>query len=293
MAPRIPSLNWLRVFEAAARTGSFLRAAEQLNMSAPAVSQQIKALEAALGTTLFTRGARSVALTDAGRAFLPTVLQSLSSVENAAAHLFSGAEAQAFTLQCSLLLGVGWLGPRLAEFTRCHTDIRVSVLSGVQETDFDPAKSDLRIVFGLPPGPNEEADVLFGETIFPVARPEVASQITCPEDLLAHQLIDIPAHRANWWRFLPMGAQQAKMLYVDNSVLALSLASGDGIALARWPACGDLPEQFGLQRCFAIAPLPGVQSFSLVHYGKSELRSAAALFRDWLLKEARAATHQR
>ncbi len=69
MASRVPSLNWLRVFEAAARTESFARAAEQLNMSGAAVSQQVKALEQHLGAQLFQRQAHAVRLTEAGRAY--------------------------------------------------------------------------------------------------------------------------------------------------------------------------------------------------------------------------------
>ena len=77
---RIPSLNWLRVFEAAARHQSFSRAGNDLNMSGPAISQQIKALEGHLDAKLFERGSRAVTLTEAGRAFLPVVRQSLLSV---------------------------------------------------------------------------------------------------------------------------------------------------------------------------------------------------------------------
>jgi len=81
MRRSIPSLNWLRVFEAAARGESFARAAELLNMSTSAVSQQIKALETHFGTALFKRGPKHVELTDAAHAFLPVVRQSLSTVE--------------------------------------------------------------------------------------------------------------------------------------------------------------------------------------------------------------------
>ena len=77
MARRIPSLNWLRVFEAAARAGSFARAAETLNISPPAVGQQIRALEDHLGRALFERGPQSVMLTEAGRAYLPAGAQAL------------------------------------------------------------------------------------------------------------------------------------------------------------------------------------------------------------------------
>ena len=107
---RIPSLNWLRVFEAAARTQSFVRAAELLNMSPPAVSQQIKSLETYLGRELFERGAHSVRLTPAGDAFLPSVQQALLSVESAAAGLFGTRAETTIHVQATLVLAAGWLG---------------------------------------------------------------------------------------------------------------------------------------------------------------------------------------
>ena len=88
MSISVPSLNWLRVFEAAARFQSFARAAEELNMSAAAVSQQVRALEDRVGAPLFTRAAHSVALTDLGRAYLPIVQQSLLTLQNATEGLF-------------------------------------------------------------------------------------------------------------------------------------------------------------------------------------------------------------
>ena len=88
MARHIPSLNWLRVFEAAARAGSFAGAAETLNMSPPAVGQQIRALENHVGRALFERGPQSVMLTEAGRAYLPAGAQALHGIESTTADLF-------------------------------------------------------------------------------------------------------------------------------------------------------------------------------------------------------------
>ena len=105
----IPSLNWLRVFEAAARLENFARAAEFLHMSTSAVSQQIKALESHLGEELFNRGPRHVELTDAGHAFLPTVRQSLASIEETTASLFGQNKDNTLTLQADLNLALSWL----------------------------------------------------------------------------------------------------------------------------------------------------------------------------------------
>ncbi|MGI9369748.1 MAG: LysR family transcriptional regulator [Ruegeria sp.] len=123
MTTRIPSLNWLRVFEAAARTESFARAAVQLNMSAAAVSQQVRALETRLGTPLFHRHAHSVTLTEAGRAYLPSVQQSLLMLETATTGLFGESREQRLFVQSVLLFAHGFLAQNVPEFQTAHPKI--------------------------------------------------------------------------------------------------------------------------------------------------------------------------
>lgn len=286
MTHRIPSLNWLRVFEAAARTGSFARAAELMNMSPPAVSQQIRALEGALGRELFERGSRSVRLTDAGKTYLPTVARTLHALDSATANLFGGPENATLTVRCSLLFAVGWLTPRLPDFSRRHPEIRLSLLTGVHDLEFDASASELRIVFGMPPRPYEEADMLFGETVYPVARPDIAETLNDPADLLAHPLVEIATHRVNWWSYLPSEGPAPRFVFTDNSVTALAMARDGAIGLARAPASGDLPALYGLVRCECFAPIAGVQGYTLVHPGADRLGQSATRFRDWLLGQA-------
>ncbi len=284
--PRIPSLNWLRVFEAAARTGSFARAAETLNMSPPAVSQQIRALEGHLGRDLFERGPRSVTLNEAGLAFLPVVAEALHSIEMASANLFGDRRTLQLTVQSSLLLAAGWLSPRLPVFQQRHSGIRLTLLNVVHE--HQPARADLTITFGRPPSTTENSDPLFGETIYPVAPPDIAAEIATPGDLADWPLIEIATHRANWSAILPSGGPPPRIIYTDNTLSALSLAAAGAIALARAPACGELPARFGLEPCLPGYSIAGVQRYSLV-YGT--LGRAGRRFRDWLLANA-AEAHQ-
>lgn len=283
MSSRIPSLNWLRVFEAAARSGSFARAAESLHMSRPAVSQQIQSLERALGEQLFERRPQSVVLTDAGKAFLPSVAQSLHMIETVSSDLFGGQRTETITVQCSLLMATGWLSPRLSDFSTRHPDIRVNLRTVIDDQEFGADKADLRIVFGMPPNPYEASDSLFGETVYPVAIPEIAVQIEQPSDLLSWPLIEIASHRTNWWSFLPADSPAPDFVFTDNSVTAMSLAQTGAVALARAPACGDLPGNFGLVRCDALSSARGVQEYTLLHPGTTQLSRAAGHFRSWLL----------
>lgn len=281
-------MNWLRVFEAAARTGSFVRASELLNMSSPAVSQQIRALEGALGRKLFERGPRSVVLTDAGKAFLPTVASALHSVESATANLFGWPQNASLTVQCSLMLAAGWLAPRLPRFSAAYPEIRLNLASVIHDEEFDANKADLRIAFAMPPKPFEKGEPLFGEKIYPVAKPEIAAELRCPADLAKFPLVEIATHRANWWSFLPAEGPKPRFIYADNTLTALALARSGAIALAREPASGDLPAIHGLVHCAAFSPLPGVQGYTLISAGPANLSPAAAQFREWLLAEAAA-----
>lgn len=284
--PRIPSLNWLRVFEAAARSGSFARASEHLNMSAPAVSQQIRALEGYLGRDLFVRGPRSVHLTESGRAFLPVVAQSLHSVEVATANLFGDAERVPLGIVATHLLAAGWLARRLPGFQAAHPQVQVSVLSAISAFDYRNRDADLAITFGVPPLPGEESDPLFGEILTPVAPREIAEQILTPADLAKFPLVEIATHRANWFALLPNDGPDPRFTYTDSTLTAFSLAADGAIALDRAPASEGLAATFGLVPCLPGLSISGVEHYALIYNARSALRAPARAFRNWLLDEA-------
>ncbi len=286
MTQRIPSLNWLRVFEAAARAGSFARAAETLNMSPPAVGQQIKALEERLGRTLFERRPQSVTLTEAGRAYLPAVARSLHGIESATADLFGEPGQTPLVVTCSLMLATGWLAPRLPAFQRANPGIRLTLRTAIRDQEFRAGDADLRITFGLPPGAHEDTDPLFGERLAPVAPPEVAARVRDARDLASHPLIEIATHRANWSSILPAGSTSSAFCYTDNTLTAFAMAAGGAVALDRQPATGGLAGRSGLVPCPPGLSTPGVQAYSLAYPARTALSRPARVFRDWLLAEA-------
>lgn len=285
MARRIPSLNWLRVFEAAARTGSFTRAGQTLNMSAPAVSQQIRALETHLGHALFERGPHSVSLTAAGRAFLPSVATSLQTVEIATNSLFGEHAGQVLTVQCTLVFANGWLAPRLPSFHAAYPDIRLTLITAVNELEFRSGNADLRIAFGHPIESGESSDALFGEWLTPVAPRSISQTIQAPKDLCDWPLIEIATHRANWFGFLPESIDPPRFVYTDNTLTSFSISQTGAIALDRAPATGNLAAQFGLEPCLPDMVLAGVERYYLIYPSLSGLRRPAAKFRDWLMSE--------
>lgn len=287
MAPRLPSLNWLRVFEAAARCESFARAAVQLNMSAAAVSQQIKALESQLGAELFTRQAHAVKLTEAGRAYLPVVAQALGVLEGATEGLFGQRAQDQLFVQSVLLYAHGVLAPRMADFMEKFPDVALRLTTGNRAEEFSHGFHDLRIVFGTPSQFGAQSDPLQAETLYPVARADVVSQIRDAHDVLGFPLIEVATHRAGWphvFDALGLRARAVRWIYADSTIMAAALAAGGaGIALARAPASDRIMAAHGLHACLDAGQVSGTDRYHLVYEDRASLRPAARAFRDWVL----------
>jgi len=289
MRRNIPSLNWLRVFEAAARMENFSRAAEMLNMSTSAVSQQVKALESHFGTDLFTRGPRKVELTDAGHAFLPAVRQSLNTVEESAASLFGQDKDNTLTLQADLIFTTMWLAQRLPDFAAKHPQVQLHLSGSYYDLDYQRVGAELKIIFGPVHRSWAQCDRLFDETIYPVATPAIAESIHQPEDLLEHRLIQISTHQINWNQVLQtLGIDiipTRQLCFTDSTQIALAMAeSGYGIALARSPTSDQLVDKLGLVTCSISAGLRSTEAYYLVYQNTESLSQAARLFRDWLME---------
>lgn len=290
MKRRIPSLNWLRVFEAAARHESFARAAETLNMSAAAVSQQVRALEQHLGQPLFVRGPHDVRLTDAGRAFRPTVAEAINNVELRAATLFGAPGKTPLTIRATLIFATSWLAERLPEFQARHSDITVHLISDAASASDPGDDVELVIEFGVHESAFTEREALFGERLYPVAAPDICRSVRRPPDLLNYRLIEIADHRAGWFRLFDaqgIDGRNADIQITDRTDLSLAMAaSGSGIALARAPATDAMVARYGLEPCISGVDVPGLERYYLLSRTGDALSGAAGRFRKWLLAEA-------
>ncbi|MEM9812272.1 MAG: LysR family transcriptional regulator [Pseudomonadota bacterium] len=287
MAGRIPSLNWLRVFEAAARSGSFARAAERLAMSPPAVSQQIRALEGHLGRPLFSRLPAGVALTETGRDLLAVVGEALGRMEAAASALAAPGKPP-LVVGVSLMLSASWLAPRLPRFLEAHPGVGVDIQSLLGRPERPSPDADIWIAFGAPPS-GVEAQHLFGETLIPVAAPAIADRIGSISDALRHPLIEATRHEANWMHVLGKDVDLTAVprLRVDTTLLALEIAaSGGGIALARAPASDVLVARLGLKPCLPDCETAGVEAYHILSPAGGPRRAEALAFQDWILAEA-------
>lgn len=289
---RIPSLNWIRVFEAAARAESFARAAEELNMSTSAVSQQIKALESHFHAELFERGSRHVELTDEGHAFLPAVRQALKSVEETADSLFGRRRAFSLRLQATQIFRTAWLAPRLPEFAQRHPEIQLHLTGQFYDTDYQRPGAELRVLFGPVHRSWAQCDRLFDECIYPVARRDIATEIRTADKLLSQRLIQISTHQVNWNQVLQtIGVESlpsGQLCFTDTTDMALMLAAaGYGIALARGPTTDWQVATLDLAACPVAPVLQSGEAYYLVYQNLESLSPAARAFREWLLSQCR------
>ncbi|QGX97685.1 LysR family transcriptional regulator [Roseovarius faecimaris] len=283
MSQPVPSLNWLRVFEAAARYQSFARAAGELNMSAAAVSQQIRALEARLGTPLFDRHAHAVSLTEMGQAYLPAVQHALVSLQEATEGLFGSAQQQSVFIEAVPLFADGVLAQVIASFRVLHPEVEVTLTTDLGGGQATRRYHDLRVIFGTPTGTDGLSEWLLGERLYPVATPALAAEVSDPADLLKHPLIDVAQHRTGWaYVFEKMGfvSRAARYIRTDSTVMAAALArEGAGIALARAPASDAVMRGAGLVPCLDGFMLTGAYGYHLTYADHPALRRPAQLFR--------------
>lgn len=142
---RIPSLNSLRVFEAAARLQSFVRASEELHVTHGAVSRQIKGLEEALGVPLFVRRNRAVFLTPAGESLLAAAGQALALVSDAVERIQRTSNTDVLVVSCEPTIAMKWLIPRLASFHEEHPDVLVHLMTAGGPIDFARSGVDVAL----------------------------------------------------------------------------------------------------------------------------------------------------
>ncbi|RDJ27456.1 LysR family transcriptional regulator [Bosea caraganae] len=235
--PRLPSLNALRAFEAAARCGSFTKAAEELGVTAGAVTQQIRQLEAALGMKLFDRLAQGVALTPAARTALPRLSRGFDMLAHSVQDLRAAHDSRALAIAALPCIAQLWLSPRLSALQQAFPGLQVSITAMEQPPDIRREPYDLAL-FYLDEAP-VSALALGPDAILPVCVPAIAARLKAAADLAGETLLHDAVWRGDWARWLDSaGARKV----VDASrgpafslySLALDAAlSGNGVLMGR------------------------------------------------------------
>ena len=236
----LPTLTWLRAFEAAARTASFAAAAAELNLTSGAISYQIRALEAHLGFALFERLPRGVKLTAMGVAYLPPVRKAFEELADSTVGLFGGMERVQITVHAPVSLAALWLAPKLPAFGIVNPMIDVRLSSVIWDNAVLDEATDLEIRYGAGHWHGYRSERLLNQNIVAVCSPTLlqsAQQRGDAAALLSQQLIHIMGYENHWMKVrqvlrladAPLSAGPT----VDTTVAALELAAaGAGVALA-------------------------------------------------------------
>lgn len=287
---RLPPLNPLRVFEAAARFESFNRAAEHLHVTASAVSHQIKTLEQYLGVELFRRSVRRVTLTETGRGYLPPIRDALEQIGTATEQVLQRSGRTILTVSSAPAFANGWLVPRLAEFQLRHPEIEVRLEAGVHLTDFDTSDVDVCVRYSARDEfPGLHAYPLFREELVPVCSPEFAreNRIERPEDLRRLRLLHSYMRMGQWRSWLEAAGvgdidPEAGQRFEDNNMSLEAAVSGLGIAIVNRPLVerhlrtGRVVAPFDLSYCSEYL-------FHVVYPPAAEHDPKVVAFRDWAL----------
>src|SRR5262252_1610579 len=175
MRPRLPPLNNLKAFEAAARHESFTRAAEELCVTQGAVSQQVKALEESLAIKLFNRERQRLIITEAGRDYLTIVRDALDRIAVGTELLLQRQNAGMLTVSTSPDFAAKWLVHRLGHFAEAHSEIDLRVSATLHHVDFAREEVDLAVRHGDGNWPGLDAVRLGAERLFAVCSPKLLS----------------------------------------------------------------------------------------------------------------------
>ncbi len=288
----LPPLNWLRAFEAAARHMSFTEAGRDLGVTQSAISQNIRLLEARLGQPLFLRHPHRLELTDAGKAYLPTVRDAFLQISAGTREVFGPAHGERLTIRTTPGFADLWLAPRLGGFYARAPGVSVRVLSTIWDVEFDSRDDVLEIRYGDGHWPGLQADRLTHDRIFPVASPAVGARLAETAAALAGmRLLHTVGFRIGWSRWLE-AAGLAEAVdgesgdHFDTALLPTQLAEeGEGIALSRLSLVADRLADGRLVAPLAPA-LETEEAFYLVYPANHPLGPDAAAFAEWLRAEA-------
>jgi LysR family transcriptional regulator, glycine cleavage system transcriptional activator len=292
MRRRLPPLNALPSFEAAARYLSFSRAADELHVTHGAVSRAIRNLEDHLGVQLMIRASRSVQLTPAGVTFaaeIRDVLEHLAAATSAA----SGQTSGMVNVSTIDSFAARWLMPRLFRFRQAHSDIDVRVATSERITDLISDGIDIAIRCGGGQYPGLTAELLMTEDHFPVCSPKLTKgrhPLRKPADLARHTLLH-DVFTVDWAMWLhSVGLDNIDphrgptFLSSDHAIQAAVRA--EGVVLGRSALVADELAAGRLVRPFKLS-LPAGFAYYVVYPPRALRRPSVKAFRDWLMAEAR------
>ena len=300
MTRRLPPLNALRAFEAAARHLSFKAAAAELGVTPAAVGHQVRALEAQVGRPLFRRLGRTVALTSAGTRLLPGLSDGFDRLAAALRPLQVDARAHLLTVSVAPSLAARWLVPRLDGFREAYPEITVRFDTAFHLIDFEADEVDIAVRFVGAADAGQRADQLFNEIVVPACSPDLLEdgpRLTSLADLAAYPLLNMAGETTDsswpdWSRlFAEAGVagidpSSGPSFNQSNSLIAAAVA-GQGVALVPLRCAVDELAEGRLLCPFGNGhrTVTDYAYFMVTPEERVEEPKVAA-FRDWILQES-------
>ncbi|ESX27439.1 MULTISPECIES: transcriptional regulator GcvA [unclassified Mesorhizobium] len=295
MARRLPSLNALKAFEAAARHESFTRAADELSVTQGAVSHQVKALELELGIRLFDRERQKLSITRAGLSYLEVVRDAFDRIALGTQRIQHLSRAGALTVSTSPDFPAKWLVNRLGRFAETHPDIDLRISATMHHVDFAREDVDLAVRHGDGNWAGHDVVRLCSEQLFVVCSPKLHQRMREPSDVLNFPLLHLD-DRKDWSEWLEAaGVVEAELSHgpvLNRASMVIDAAvDGQGVALARTTlAAWDLING-RLVRPFATA-LRLSKTYWIVCPKATSTLPKITTFRDWLLAETADDVHR-
>lgn len=290
---KLPPLNALRAFEAAARHMSFKLASEELCVSQSAISHQVKALEEALDTTLFTRKTRAIELTRKGKLLYPVLRNAFDSIAEGTQMLLTETSVSVLNLHVYSTFTLRWLLPRLPRFQESHSHIQVRLHTSQDDINFAKEDIDAAIMVGQPTDSSLHYDHLFDCELFPVCSPDYLQkhgQIDKPEQLAKHTILQVFPSAGDWHVWLEGNevegvSPDAGLQFESYDVAFSSAAQGMGIALGQQPYLDRELSTGTLVELFPNLRLPNPNHWYLACRSEKRQSKKLAELRDWLRQE--------
>nr|WP_310144252.1 transcriptional regulator GcvA [Burkholderia ambifaria] len=288
MARRLPPLNSLRAFEAAARLGSFTLAADELCVTHGAISRHVQQLEAWLGRPLFERHNRRVELTDAGRAYLAEVGASFDRIALATAQHFGHAQQRVLRVSAPATFSLRWLVPKLSSFQVAHPTIEVRLSTSNEPIEKLRDKIDLIIRGGPQAIDGYVAEEFLSEVRLPVCAPKLLEgrPLRTPADLAGFTLLHAATYPGMWPEWLAAAGHPNLVprhsLTLEHFYLTLQGAlDGLGVAMGPIALVADDIAEGRLVQPFSEPALPPWRYFTYVASARADDEAVCA-FKDWL-----------
>jgi DNA-binding transcriptional LysR family regulator len=293
---RLPPLDSLRGFEAAARFLSFTRAADELYVTQSAISRQVKSVESVLGVPLFRRFNRRLELTPAGIRLFAAVGHALAGIEAALAEI-KGPTTRVVTVTTPLSFASLWLVPRLSAFRARHPDIDIRIAANDSIVSLERERIDCAIRFCEPAAAPRDALALMSEEAFPVASPLLirAKRLKRPADLAGHVLLRYSdSHLVPWldwstwlsaWGLADLKAA-GTLTFSHYDQLIAAAVDGEGVAIGRTPHVARLIKQGKLVVPFTER-LAAARQYFVVVSRASRASPEVSAFAEWVLAAAR------